>query len=634
MIKAPYNFVPLSEKVFYPDEWTYDNHKISHDIPFHESKSGEIDILLTAKTSIFIADHQDKEKFCHYNGVEYIPGSSLKGMVRNILEIMSFSKISTEDKKFSYRDIDNQEYKDRLVSKQNNIQCGWLYQENGTWKIIELGDNKKFKVTHEELAELLKNKAVRNFPNLHQRDKTPEKKYKKYNFDFESLKTTDEHIAVFTGTVDPENDKEFKFPIPQKSEDDIVVDDKIAQTFKDAYYIGKPDESKVWKKMWKKVFNEGGFVPIFYLKDNGELLHFGLSLLYKLPYDYSVYDGISKEHQDKKLDMAETIFGFTQKIEDTNYALKGRVQFSHLKIVDKPQNTTIEEVVKILNSPKPTYYPMYIEQDCDNQTLINMNNKSFKISGWKRYIVKDKANHTNDSNANEKVIRKFTPLPKGTKFLGKIRYHNLRSFELGALLSAITLHGNQNILYPNIGMAKPHGFGSVKIDILMESDLYKAAIKAYEEKMQSFLNQEWLSSEQLKELFATMTPIDSSNDYTYQGFAYYGKQKRPINHNRDCKESHSSLMEENIEIKSISSISEDLKNIFEKSKNTICTLQKKELDRENEILKQKEAQQQKEKQAEQNRENAKSKVKNRAKAIGEIYSNLEKNKKKKKKKQK
>lgn len=544
MITAPYNFVPLSEKVFFPDNWTKENHKISHDIPFQNSLCGEIELIIEAKTPIFIADHNDNKHFINFKSKEYIPATSIKGNIRNILEIMSFSRITTQDKKYSYRDINNQDYKDRLISKQKHISCGWLYREGEEWKLIELGNNRQFKATHQELGDVLNNTEVCNFPNYHQRDKTPDKKYEKYQYSFEQLKTNDHHVAIFTGTVDPLNDKEFKFPFPQKSNNDLIVDEKVKNTFLEAYYIGKPDESKVWKLMWEKEFNTGGFVPVFYLKENNILLHFGLSLLYKLPFDYSIYHGICEHVDDlEKLDLSESIFGFI----DDKTALKGRVQFGHCIITKKNTEINLGKVQKILNNPKPSYYPTYIEQkDCSLNTM----NNDFKISGWKRYPVKIEENSDSErSDRNEKVVREFYPLASGAVFKGKIRYHNLRLFELGALLSAITLHGNNDELFHNLGMAKPHGYGNVKVDVILDSKLYIEALKDFEDIMENWLESAWIKSDQLKELFAMMKPI--RNDILrYEGFDYYGEQKNRNNDNRDCRENHS-LLNENIAIKSI-----------------------------------------------------------------------------------
>jgi len=68
MITAPFNFVPLSNKVFFPD-WA---DKVSHDVPFEDAQSGDIDITITAKSPIFIRDHENPEQFCSYNGEYYI----------------------------------------------------------------------------------------------------------------------------------------------------------------------------------------------------------------------------------------------------------------------------------------------------------------------------------------------------------------------------------------------------------------------------------------------------------------------------------------------------------------------------------------------------------------------------------
>ena len=114
-ITAPYNFVPLNKEVFYP-EWS---EQVSHDIPFEDGENGEIEITITAKSPIFIRDHANPEQFCQHNGQYYIPSTSVKGMVRNVLEIMSFSKLQLQDKTLSYRDLNNPSYEgtDRLTMR-------------------------------------------------------------------------------------------------------------------------------------------------------------------------------------------------------------------------------------------------------------------------------------------------------------------------------------------------------------------------------------------------------------------------------------------------------------------------------------------------------------------------------------
>ena len=50
MIKSPYNFVPLTENIYYPD-WS---EQVSHDVPFSDGESGEIEIKIEAKSPLFV----------------------------------------------------------------------------------------------------------------------------------------------------------------------------------------------------------------------------------------------------------------------------------------------------------------------------------------------------------------------------------------------------------------------------------------------------------------------------------------------------------------------------------------------------------------------------------------------------
>ena len=93
MIRAPYNFVPLNKRIFFPD-WAK---QISHDVPFSDGESGTINLTITAETPIFIRNGSNKDneiEFSHYldeigNKKYFIPGTSIKGMMRNVFEIRS-----------------------------------------------------------------------------------------------------------------------------------------------------------------------------------------------------------------------------------------------------------------------------------------------------------------------------------------------------------------------------------------------------------------------------------------------------------------------------------------------------------------------------------------------------------------
>ncbi len=85
----------------------------------------------------------------------------------------------------------------------------------------------------------------------------------------------------------------------------------------------------------------------------------------------------------------------------------------------------------------------------------------------------------------------FNPLKEDSVFVGKIIFHNLRKNEIGALLSAITMHGTSG-LFHSIGYAKPLGYGKVKVDSVVKGLEYSADeyIKGFELMMRNY-NQDW-----------------------------------------------------------------------------------------------------------------------------------------------
>ena len=111
-ITAPYNFVPLNEKVFYPS-WS---EQVTQDLPFSDSEDGVIEVKLKNVSPLFTRDGALEKHSAHIMGKDgkrhyFIPGTTIKGMLREIIEIMSFGKMQ-EDKDFQnrwygYRDVAN-----------------------------------------------------------------------------------------------------------------------------------------------------------------------------------------------------------------------------------------------------------------------------------------------------------------------------------------------------------------------------------------------------------------------------------------------------------------------------------------------------------------------------------------------
>ncbi len=527
MITAPFNFVPLSEKVFFPD-WA---DRVSHDIPFSDGESGEIEITITAKSPIFIRDHKEPEKFCNYNGEYYIPATSVKGMVRNVLEIMSFSKMSFfNDDTYAVRDLRNRELYMSKMTPENTF-CGWLKKTDSGYIIEDCG--KAGRIKHSEIDKIFNIDFASKFRQgkfgNKANDKTAEKKYKligedkNFEHNFTYIKKdvnreiyrydkygTKKGTLVLTGQPSARKEPRGQRPSGKvyefvffESKDTLKVSKKVFDNFLFAYFDGRttePKESPDWS-FWKKKLAKGEKVPIFFQKNGKEVLHFGLSYLYKLPYKHSIKDGLPPLHNDKRLDLSQTIFGH---IQDDN-ALKGRVQFSHFKAVKNIN--PLKPRKEILGTPRASYYPIYIKQRKDKLYKTYMDS-DFSIAGWKRYPIHKNGVKKTEDTGNENVGTTFAPLDSGVVFKGKLRYHNLKKAEFGAILSALSFHNTPNT-YHNISMAKSLGYGKIEIKINgIELEEY---LKAFESEITVSIPN-WANSEQLVELISMATEQDNSGN--------------------------------------------------------------------------------------------------------------------------
>ena len=193
--------------------------------------------------------------------------------------------------------------------------------------------------------------------------------------------------------------------------------------------------------------------------------------------------------------------GFTSK----DKSLKGRVQFSHAFALE---DTVMELpiVTTALGSPKASYYPLYIRQHGHNNNKVAQY-ATFNdgiISGWKRYPVKNEL--LPGKSGGDKLDTKFKPLNTGVKFKSVVTFHNLKKIELGALLSSCTFHGHQNDICHSIGMAKPLGYGKIKVNycqLKSDSGQNTDEFMAYFEKqMNVFLGLNWLTTAPISELFS------------------------------------------------------------------------------------------------------------------------------------
>ncbi|MFC3809771.1 TIGR03986 family type III CRISPR-associated RAMP protein [Lacihabitans lacunae] len=542
-VKSPYNFVPApSESEVFKPEWA---DLINHDIPFEDGESGEIDITITAETPIFIRNGHSQpsegtnptSEFSHIMVNDekkyFIPATSIKGMLRNVLEIMSLSRMKqVGDNKFSIRDLSSNSnyYMSQMKSTDGNkTHCGWLSEDSeGNWSILDCDEPGR--ISHLELKEKFGLGFRDEF--LNKEPKNEDAKTAKYKYlesekqpyfnlknKFRTLRQ-DTRLKVWVDTDGDEtgtivftgqpgkrkelgddkkrfNGKFYEFVFLDKNSKILKLTQKQKQEF--LYIYNDSDKNNISKdwEFWRNKLANGEKVPVFFKVKKHEILHFGLSYLYKLPLECSIHEVTPfSTYKRESLDLTETIFG----VSNNDSSLKGRVFISNA-FAQNPKE--LSEQKEILGGPKASYLPFYLDQT--EKTGLNYSNYNSKsiLRGFKRYPVRNNIRAQKYSDLqlkNKNVFSHFIPLEKGTIFKGKIRFHNLRKVEIGALISTLTFH-NTDSLYHSIGGVKGFGYGKIKIEVNNLSDYFKN-LMWFESEMNSICKADWLKTPQIKELFS------------------------------------------------------------------------------------------------------------------------------------
>ena len=570
MIKAPYNFVPLENKAFYPS-WA--NH-ISQDIPFEDGVSGSIEYTIEAKTPIFVRngytdrEHPDSTFSKTHDGKFFIPSTSIKGEIRNVLEILSFGKMTqVQDARFGIRDLNSQKNPVAYVEgnfyldKMKHVQCGWLYKrlsQDGNEEYIINDCGVPGRIKPEEIdnhygtalamfgQNLTLNRQCTN-KNDEEELRSAYYKYKnilKISLDNQDINNCfcgtfstvqdnyDRLIASFgangkKGCIVVTGQPSKRDPIKKKgkyyefvffeSEDEEPIDTNVINDF---LTIHKNNYD--YEKIWKRYLNEGRRVPVFFSRkngNNGPIDSIGLAYMFRIPTANFIKGAIPIELQsNRRKDLAECIFGTAK---ESLKQLKGRVNISHAFACDTPNKCGI--VTTVLGSPKPSYGPLYASSG-------TWNDANAQIKGRKRYPVRTTLlppNKRTDSQTCE-----FIPLDQGTSFKGRITFHNLKECELGALIAALTFNGHPECCH-SIGEAKPLGYGKVKISIdklsvisikdifaktddptQQETDYY---FNKFKDVMTENIGTGWENSNSIRELCAMARGIDEevNNNFSY-----------------------------------------------------------------------------------------------------------------------
>lgn len=493
-LRAPFNFAPLSGKAYFPD-WA---DKISQDVPFKDGLSGKIHLKITSCGSIFIRnghtedDNKNKtERYLSFSkapdGRFFIPATSIKGCLREVMEILSFGKMTqVQDSNFSIRGFNGKvgaEYRKILDSK--NVHCGWLRRDGeNSYSIKDCGQ--PWRISDDELDRHLNCKLAvfaKNGDFKSDNNKTAKAKYARLSgidlsghrfspdkelqkkergnrifvkFDETSGKAGDIVLTGQPGRRALKWDKKlhknkwtgkfYEFVFPDSHSEYKPISQKVMQSFK-SIHANSTDFADFREPQLK----EGKEIPVFMtFSQNGEVESIGLTYKFRYPVPNTIYDGIPQMLKDKdKKDLAECIFGYST----NGNSLKGRVQIGNAFATGQCHESP-DTVKMVLSSPHPSYYPLYLE---NGETWSS---KDIRIAGRKRYPIRNSI-ITNDTGTAD-MVSECKPLDHAT-FEGDICFFNLKPAELGALLASITFNKHPECFH-SLGSGKPLGYGKIRIE--------------------------------------------------------------------------------------------------------------------------------------------------------------------------
>lgn len=517
---APYNFVRYPNPVP-PSRWG---------AATTARFCGSIKLSLTAKTRLLVAGREEEVPAARQgqgpvqvkrwltvgagtNTRFVIPGSSIKGMLRNVFEIVTASNMQpVSSDPIALRNVQSTPYIQQFVDVVNNtatpaasLKAGFLVQQNKhNWKLFPCSHAR---IEHTEIAtahrrmtldEWARGRRARNgVVSLTAREKYEQLERNRLNTQFIIGEPVD--IPPAAGKRRPNLRMRLAryAPVddPNRQPGVLVVTGGMQGKHREFVFYDHEDKSidltskrggpihrfleqrtKPQKELHEFLLGVAGNaqyphggIPVFFNEIDGEI-QIGFAHLFRIMSSHNPASVINKVDDD----LARRVFGTT----DT----AGRVFFSHAVSEPNAREAT-ENVTAVLGQPHPSCVAHYLapagsdhfkkrKDATDDKDGWNNLDGWFTarplIRGWKRYwhrpiVDPQEFGPPNDNQDTQSHMR---PLEAGATFTTTIEFRDLSLVELGALLFA--LNPGENASKPavhKLGMGKALGWGSVEFSI-------------------------------------------------------------------------------------------------------------------------------------------------------------------------
>lgn len=480
---ASYNFVRLPSHVIPAEFYDGNFEGVTKDVmdayrdhvTQTDTHTGYIDLTITTETPLFIggpSKQEDTTPLEFYGGQNNptIPGSSLKGMVKEIFKIVTASSFRPyqrgtglgdfEDRYLYFRDIASaikplkEYYASRMMNPIKN-GAGLSTPKATPGFIIQTANNEYYAVP--SVAKKIYYEAEKE---LVAKQRTP------------SIDWTHTYVNVHVGAMRSKRtfmritkpcNFDKRIPIPQSCIESYA-DDKNRGTLD--LLDKKTGKSGEAAKEYTHSTDVKFVVPCYFTEKDGVVEHFGHGRYYRIAYDLKISDHLpnSLERHNNGVDLCDSVFGYGD-----NWA--GRVSFSDAH-VQGTLKMCPSDYPHPLMGPNPTSFQLYLNQDVDDHNTYNhWGHEHASLRGYKMYWhqpLEKAKNWTRTVEEKEiKGTRKIRPVDRGVTFTSRIHFERLSDVELGALLMSLNLDkysGGQRRTYYKLGMGKSIGFGSIKLN--------------------------------------------------------------------------------------------------------------------------------------------------------------------------
>ncbi len=531
---APYNFIELPDSIVESD---LSDREVAYDRYYSDLSTGHITCRLTTASPLYIRAALELEEYqLGEDGLEspdfyytdsvtkqpVLPASSLRGLFRSLIEIISFSKISkvSDQQKFFFRAVAASEddplsnpYKQTL----KRVKAGHLRKKDGQWFIEpakSIGEETFIKIEDEKVT-------LSNFTNMSSESYKPQyisnisfrlSQKKRFADKISKDSTKYDYIGVLVTSGNMmETEKSggktnrryhYLIGLPDKSAGTLKINEQSISHYRQSltpfqkYGRNTKDEAQT-----SPFSEEDGFLKdrrcVFYCeptKPEGEVILFGQSPNFRMPYLFN-NDGAAASALDfvpdllknrETIDISEGIFGYVRDEKQTfqkKQSRTGKVSFtegicqeSDLSQLLMPEAVNKKEglIPKILASPKPTTFQHYLVQTSTKKKELkhyaSKPEKETVIRGHKMYWHQGKSPdiwHPDPKSATPTQTTHIRPIRPDIAFEFRIKFENFSSVELGSLLWILQIAQDDDYRL-SIGMGKPLGMGAVKI----ESDVF------------------------------------------------------------------------------------------------------------------------------------------------------------------